>query len=54
MTGRDTPSSDSVVGLLGEAGVPGDPALLRALEGVESLGAGSPGRFPRHPWSSPG
>lgn len=40
MTGRDTPAPDAGARLLDASGVPGDPALLQALEGIGVLAAG--------------
>ncbi|MHA7210265.1 hypothetical protein [Arthrobacter sp. MDT1-65] len=38
MTGRDTPSPDSVLHLLEEAGIPEDPALVHAVRTIGALG----------------
>lgn len=40
MTGRDTPAPDRGARLVDGSGVPGDPALLKALEGIGVLAAG--------------
>lgn len=40
MTGRDTPPPDPVQRLLDEAGIPAEPALVRAVREIGDLGAG--------------
>lgn len=40
MTPRDTPSPDFALHVLDEAGLPGDPALVRAVQDLGALGTG--------------